>query len=278
MIRSHLLATLAAATLAMPAHACLKSHELEGTLAIPACDQRNDVGCVEAAQAVYKYTELLRLPEVVTVSLQTSPWRMYDAEDRILTIEELAALIRAKRTTETGVYLVGSWTAKLPGGDGETLAQKLSSELDALPVDGSDGFLWLTAKGGMRTTQQAISTWTTGPYSVRTGEDVMVSMVAGAMIQFEDRFAADGLAAGVVRAGIGHDAFVLCPDRALAAFERAAEMGSAIGAYNAALIHEHNGHRAKAIAALERAVMLGDEKAKARLANLSGIGTAASEE
>ena len=46
---------------------------------------------------------------------------------------------------------------------------------------------------------------------------------------------------GVVQAGVGYDVFLLCPERALAAFERAARMGSAIGAYNAGLIHAENG-------------------------------------
>ena len=57
----------------------------------------------------------------------------------------------------------------------------------------------------------------------------MVAMVPGAMVQFEDRFAEEGNAEGVLRAGVGSDVFMLCPQGALAAFERAAEMGSAIG-------------------------------------------------
>lgn len=267
-----LLAALCAATFALPAFGCVESHSLEGTLTIPFCDPKADADCVPAGKAVYHYTEILDIPGVYTIGLQTSPWRMYDGNDRILTIEELAALVRSDRTTHTRVHLVGSWTAKLPEGNGETLAQKLSAALDGFPVDGSDGFLWLTAKGGMRTTRQAFSMWKTGGYSVRKGDDVMLAMVPGAMAQFEDRFAADGDARGVVRAGVGHDAFMLCPDRALAAFERAAKMGSPIGAYNAALMHEQNGDYAKAIAGLERAVTLGDEKAKTRLAVLRKRG------
>ena len=104
-----------------------------------------------------------------------------------------------------------------------------------------------------------------GWYHVPRGGDAMVALVPGAMVQFEDRFAEDGRAEGVVRAGVGKDVFMLCPDGALAAFERAAAMGSAIGAYNAGLMHAEAGRRDDAIRLLERAVALGDAKAGDRL-------------
>lgn len=69
------------------------------------------------------------------------------------------------------------------------------------------------------TTHQAFSVWKTGWYHVARGEDVIVALVPGAMAQFEDQFAADGNADGVVRAGVGKNAFMLCPEGALAAFE-----------------------------------------------------------
>jgi len=264
MTRSLILAALCASACASPALACVKTSELEGVLRIPFCDPEAHADCRRAEEAVYEYTQTMDMPGVLSIAAQTSPWRIYDGNHRILTVDELAIDMRALRTNEERAYLVGSWTARQPGG-GDSLAQRVSAALDGFPVDGTDGFLWLTAAGGLRTTQQAFSTWKSGPYRIREGEDVMAAMVPGAMTLFEDRLIADGLAEGVVAAGVGHDVFHLCPERALAAFERAAAMGSAIGAYNAALMHGESGNRAKAIVALERAVTLGDEKAKARL-------------
>ena len=186
-----------------------------------------------------------------------------------MTVDEVAAAIRAQRNdSHQGVYLVGSWTAARPDGGSTTLAERLSVALDGFPVDGSDGFLWLSPVGGMRTTRQAFSVWKTGPYSVTPGEDVLMALVPGAMAQFEGQFAQEGIADGVVQAGIGHDVFMLCPERALAAFERAAGMGSAVGAYNAGLMHVESGDQSAAIAWLEKAEALGEQKAAGALATL----------
>jgi hypothetical protein len=269
-----LLILLALCAASVPAFACGDSQALDGALAIPSCDSEEGGRCRLAAEVAYDYLETLKISGVFTIGAQSSPWRIYDGNDRIVTIDEVAAMVRAQRAEQTGVYLVGSWTARLPGGGDDTLAQRLSAALDGFPVDGTDGFLWLTADGGMRTTRQAFSVWASGPYYVGEREDVMAAMIPGAMAQFEDRFADDGLANGVLRAGVGHDVLGLCPERALAAFERAGAMGSSIGAYNAGMMHDRNGDREKAIAALELAVMLGDEKAGARLAMLQEIGAA----
>ena len=265
-----LAAALLVATLAgPPASACGDASALSGTLSIPSCDKTTDSSCVPAPGLVYAYLEVLDIPGVYTIGLQTSPWRMYDAQDRIIPVAELAALVEEQRTDHTRVHLIGSWTARQPGGEGETLARQLSAALGGFPVDGTDGFLWLTAEGGMRTTHQAYSVWKTGPYHLREGDDVMVAFVPGSLAQFENDFAADGLAEGVVRAGVGHDAFRLCPEAALAAFERAAAMGSAIGAWNAALMHEQDGDLQATRAWLDKAVQLGDEKARARRAAMA---------
>ena len=83
---------------------------------------------------------------------------MYDAEDRIVTVEEMATVIRAKRSeSDSRVHLAGSWTAARPDGDADTLVRRLSEALGGFPVDGSDGFLWLSAAGELRTTHQAFS-------------------------------------------------------------------------------------------------------------------------
>lgn len=257
-----------AALLPAAALACGDARLLEGSLSIPQCDSEYAGGeCVPGAKAVYDALQALDMPGVFTIGVQTSPWRMYDGEGRILTIEDVAAAVRAQRPdSDRRVRLVGSWTAMRPDGDDATLAKRLSAALDGFPVDGSDGFLWLAPSGAMRTTRQAFSVRSSGAYSVRAGDEVMMALVPGALGEIEDRLAEDGHADGVVQAGIGHDAFMLCPERALAAFERAAGMGSAIGAYNAGLMHAEAGDNAAAITWLEKARSLGDEKAATALA------------
>ena len=249
--------------------ACDTATGLEGMVSIPQCDPTTSRTCISGGEALYQATTAFDIPDVFTIALQTSPWRMYDAEDRIVTVEEMAAVIRAKRSeTDRRVHLAGSWTAARPDGGADTLVRRLSNALDGVPVDGSDGFLWLSAAGEPRTTHQAFSVWKTGPYAVERGAEVLMPLVAGWTGDFEDRFASEGNAAAVVRAGVGHDVFMLCPQRARASFERAAGMGSAIGAYNAGLMHADAGDRATAIAWLEKARALGEPKAGPALVRL----------
>ena len=97
-------------------------------------------------------------PALMRVGLQSSPWRLYDGDMRILTIEELAAVVRANRdATETRVELVGSWTGVSPSPGVPSLADRLSQALDGFPVRGEDGFLWVKADGSRRTTRQAFT-------------------------------------------------------------------------------------------------------------------------
>lgn len=265
---------LAIALLPGIAYACNEASVLEGVVSIPQCDPATTAdGCVSGGRAAFDALEALEMPDVFTIGLQTSPWRMYDGEGRILTVEEVAAVIRERRPdSDRRVHLVGSWTAARPDGNNATLAHRVSAALDGFPVDGSDGFLWLSPTGGMRTSKQALSVWKTGPYSVGRNEDVLIALVPGALAQFEDQFARDGSAEGVLQAGVGHDVFMLCQERALAAFERAAGMGNAIGAYNAGLMHAEDGDRSAAVTWLERAETLGEPKAAAALANLRKEG------
>lgn len=261
---------LALALLPGPCLACDPTTRLEGVLAIPQCDPAaSETGCISGGEALYQASEAFDIPDVFTIALQSSPWRMYDAQDRILTVDEVAAVIRAKRPdTDRRVYLVGSWTAARPDDGPETLARRLSKALDGFSVDGSDGFLWMSAAGELRTTHQAFSVWKTGPYAVERGAEVLTALVPGWAAQFEEQFADEGNAVGVVRAGLGYDIFMLCQERALAAFERAATLGSAIGAYNAGIMHAEAGDHAAAINWLEKAQALGEEKAAASLAAL----------
>lgn len=268
-MKSHFALTFAIVAALSPglASACSTSVVLDGTLSIPHCEEGTGKTCVSARRAVYDGTQAYDVPGEFSVAVQSSPWRMYDGDGRILTVEELASVIRAKRPdSDRRVRLVGSWTSARPDGAGRTLAQRLSTALDGFPVDGMDGFLWVSPTGGLRTTHQAFSIWKAGVYSIEQGAEALVPLVPGAMAQFAGMFAEQGNARGVIEAGVGHDVFMLCPEGALSAFERAGEMGDAIGAYNAGLMHLDAGDRKQAITWLEKASALGEKKAAAALA------------
>jgi hypothetical protein len=77
------------------ANACDQASLLEGVLSIPQCDTEEAVdGCVSGRQAAFDALEALEIPGVFTIGVQTSPWRMYDGEGRIMTVEEVANAIR----------------------------------------------------------------------------------------------------------------------------------------------------------------------------------------
>jgi hypothetical protein len=260
------------------AMACTRSPLLEGAITIPQCLADADAECLPSGKAVFDAVQALEMPGVFTLGLQSSPWRMYEPSGRILTIEDVASIVRANRPEEDErVRLVGSWTSALPEGGKETLARRLSKALDGFPVDGSDGFLWLSANGALRTTRQAHSVWKSGPYSVRAGDEVMVAFVPGSLAQLEEQFAEKGMVDAVIQAGVGHDVFALCPERALAAFKRAGEMGSEVGAYNAGLILAESGDHDAAVTWLEKAATLGESKANGALAALRNASPARGE-
>lgn len=261
---------LAIALLPGLANACVETAGLDGVLSIAQCDrQAAGSDCISGQQAAHEALNALKITNVFTIGAQTSPWRMYNADGRIMTMQELASDVRAAlREDHRRIYLAGSWTATRPDGSRETLAHRLSLALEGFPVDGSDGFLWLSPKGETRTTHQAFSVWSTGTYHVARGDDVLMALVPGSLAEFEDMFADEGNSLGVLHAGIGHDVFMLCPEGALRAFERAANLGNPIGAYNAALMHSEAGNRTAAIQWMEQAAVMGDAVASAALAAL----------
>lgn len=268
-----LTAILAIALLPGLASACAPTQGLDGALTIPQCDAASPAeDCTAGSQALFLALNAFEIPQVFTIGVQSSPWRMYDGEGRILTVDDVAAAVRAGRPeSDRRVRLVGSWTSARPDGSTDTLARRLSAALDGLPVDGSDGFLWLSQDGSaIRSTRQSASIRTSGQYLVPAGEDVMMALVHGVLIDDEDQLAKQGNADGVLHAGIGHDVFLLCPERAMAAFKQAAELGSAIGAYNAGLMHADAGEQGDAEVWLKRAVALGEPKAAAALDRLGG--------
>jgi hypothetical protein len=251
--------------------ACDTSHlSLSGTAHVQTCSPQDDVDCIDAGNTVHGYME--KVPDsdaVFTIGLQSSPWRMYDGEMRILTVDEIADAIRPKLGDALErVEIIGSWTGVSPAPGEASLADRVSKALGGLPVKGEDGFLWLAQDGMRRTTRQAFTLREgAGSYFLPKGSEVFVPLVAGWPAFVQDRIPEDN-AELLMRAAAGWDVFFLCPDRALAVFELAAEKGSAIAAYNAALMRLERGakdDRAAALALLERGAALGDAKSRARL-------------
>ena len=251
--------------------ACESDHDLalSGTATVETCPKES-ADCVFSGNVLHPYFEAVPDdPTVMTVALQSSPWRLYDGDMRILTIEELAEVVRGSRdATETRVELIGSWTGVSPSPGVPSLADRLSKALDGFPVRGEDGFLWVKADGTRRTTRQAYTAREgAGSYYVPKGGEVMTALAGGWPAFVEDRIP-DDQPELLMRAAAGWDMFFLCPDKALAGFERAATKGSAIAAYNAAVMRlERSGeaNRAAALVLLERGATLGDAKSKARL-------------
>jgi hypothetical protein len=256
---------------------CKTSLPLQGTVSIKECDQHTG-NCIPGAKAAYDYLEKASDDDtVVTIALNASPWRLYDNEGRILSVEELADMARPHITKGAKqIVLIASWTGVAPNSGGKSLAQKLSDSLKGFPVRGMDGFLWIAKNGALRTTRQAFTVRQGGnPYSVVEGDDVMVSLATGWPAEQESTFIDQRNAEGILRAGVGWDLYLLCPDRALQAFDAAARLSHPIAAYNAALMRLERGHkgdREAAIALLTQAVAAGDKKAQARLDQLKREG------
>lgn len=242
---------------------------LSGTVSVDTCPSES-AECLYAGDALYRYVSAEKDdPATFSIALQASPWRLYDGDMRIIPVDELAAIVRPKLDDGTKRVLIrGSWTGVSPSTGVPSLARQLSAKLDGFPVDGEDGFLWISPDGSGRTTRQAFTTRVGGgSYFVPKGHEVFVPLVAGWPANIEARIPDDD-ANLLMHAAAGWDVLMLCPDKALAGFERAASKGSAIAAYNAALMRlERNaeGDRDAALALLERGVALGDAKSKQRL-------------
>lgn len=265
-------ALLALCLLSPAALACEKPHlSLSGNAVVATCfPQQEGADCVFSGQAVYEYMEAVPdTDEVITIGLSSSPWRMYDADMRIITVDEVADAIKSLRNPKVErAELIGSWTGVSPKPGVPSLADQVSKALDGFPVKGEDGFLWLSKEGKRRTTRQAFTMREGGgSYYLPKGAEVLVPLAAGWPAEVQGMIPKDD-ALMLTRAAAGWDVFYLCPDNALAGFEHAAKQGSAVGAYNAALMRLERGaegDRDAAVALLERAAALGDEKSRARL-------------
>lgn len=252
--------------------ACDTSHlSLSGAISVTTCSTKLDsTDCVYAGEALYEYGEAVPDSEsVLTIVLQASPWRMYDGEMRILTADDIANAVRPKLGGKLEhVELIASWTGVSPEPGVPSLADRVSTALGGLPVKGEDGFLWLAKDGTRRTTRQAFTMREgAGSYFLQRGSEVFVPLVAGWPAFVQDQIPEDD-AYMLARAAAGWDVFFLCPEKALAGFEHAAKKGSAIAAYNAALMYLEraaDGDRASALSLLERGAALGDAKSRGRL-------------
>jgi hypothetical protein len=262
-----LLASIVAAPTAL---ACENHLPLQGTIEVDTC-RVGEAGCVYAGKAVYDYFEAQ--PEdrgVLSVASPGSPWHVYGPEKRIVSIDEFAQMLRKSLgPDDKSVALYMSWSGVSPEPGVPSLAERLSNAM-GLPVTGMDGFVWIDRTGKMRTTRQAFTArFNTGPYGVKQGSEVMVSLAGGWASGREADFPEDPEL--LLEAAAGWDIFMLCPDKALDGFEAAAAKGSAIAAYNAGVMRLERGKAGDAHAALklfERGAALGDGKSAAQAETL----------
>lgn len=266
------------ALLAANCQAMADCNSLNGLVGVVSLDQcTTGDSCVSGAEALYQYSSQKKDvdddPTVLNITLHGSPWRLYDADYRIITIDELAEMVKpyiAKGVKR--IVLKASWSGVAPTSREKSLAAKLSETLNGFPVEGIDGFLWVAKDGATRTTHQAITIFQGGaPYKVHPGREVMASMVAGWPATAETSFIQNRDHEGLKNAGAGWDILFLCPEHALQTFDTAARFSNPIAAYNAALMRLERSSRGDLEAATEllaQAAKAGDKKAQARLATL----------
>lgn len=248
---------------------CATTLPLKGALNVERCAEPGP-NCVYANEAMYKYIAGKKdsNPEVLNLYMHGSPWRLYGADDRITTIEQVAAMVRQQGKAIKRVVLATSWSGMAGKKGGTSLAQQLSKALDGMPVSGQSGFVWYTSDGKMETTRQAFTVVEAGPYNVPKGGKVMASLVLGWFLSAEEHFARERNGEAMLRVGAAADAYLLCPERALKAFEASAAMANPIGAYNAALVRLERGDQGDREAAtklLQQAAAAGDSPAQAAL-------------
>lgn len=248
---------------------CPSTLPVKGFIAADNCDPANTT-CVDAGTALFQYVDGRKdtSESRLVISLHASPWHLYDHDYRILEINELAAMVRQHGPKIKEVVLVASWSGVAPDKHTKSQAQKLSTALNGMPVTGKDGFVWYSKDGAVNTTRQAFTGYRSGVYRIKKGAKVMASLVAGWPMALEAQLTARGDGHGLNRVGAGFDIFLLCPERALQAFEASAAMSDPIGAYNAAIMRlerRQPGDEAEAITLLKKSAATGDKKAQAKL-------------
>jgi hypothetical protein len=269
----------ASVTLAPMAAACDAggTFPLDGTTVVLAtCDPDAAAVCIEAEELLARYNGPSEDddPTVLTVGIQSSPWRLYGAGYRILDVAELAEMLRPHLKPEVrAVRLRASWAGFVPQGRTRSLAQELSSALTHVDVAAPQGFLWFTPEGEGKVTRQSFTALQGPIYMARPGEEIMGSAVAFMPAEMETYVPAENMGEFKLRRGLSEDVFDLCPDSALSAFREAGALGNPIGAYNAAvMLLERNGEgdRDDARALLSRAAESGDAPSQALLTRTFG--------
>lgn len=250
---------------------CPSSVPVSGSLTVEACEPKVEK-CVSASRAVHDYADMEDDSTTFSIAMHSSPWRMYGPDARIMSLDQLAELIRQKLTPrQKSVLLMSSWTGVAPSADDSSVASKLSRRLGGFPVQGQDGFVWLTPKGSIRTTRQAFTLFQGSYGQIKEGSDVFVSMTAAGAMRFEDRFVASKNGDGMLDAGMAWDVFSLCPDNALDRFVVAAGFGNAIAAYNAGVILLERKTKRDSLSArkwLHEAARRGDQPSQSLLSGL----------
>jgi len=245
------------------AFSCPTTIPTKGSLSVTACDANKDV-CVSSSKAVHDYADIEDDSSTFSIAVQSSPWRMYDPNGRILLLDELAKLIsNGLKPMHKSVVLMASWTGVSPSANDSSIASKLSSRLSGFPVIGQDGFLWLTSDGKTKTTRQAFTIYTGNYTKIRKGDDVFVSMTTSWAMKMENEFIKSHDHEGLLRAGLAWDVFGLCPEYALDRFEAASN--NPVARYNSAIMRldmNNASDSAKAIIHLRNAMLQGDTKAK----------------
>ncbi len=256
------------------AHAeCPSDFPLKGSLSVQDCDPKTEA-CIDGIRALYEYGEKLDDggDEVITVSVMSSPWRIYGPDMRILSSEELAATLKKDLNEKTkSVKLYASWTEYTPQGRTKSLAQELSESLDGFPVTGIDGFLWMRSDGTYYSTKQAFTVGGDIPYRLKPGDDLMQSLPYGSYVYAQEHFITEKDGRRLRYAAVGWDVSILCPEKALQTFELAASFSDSVSAYNAAVMRLERGQEGdfeKASQLLKQAADDGDEKAKSLLVEI----------
>lgn len=251
---------------------CPSTLPLKGFSSVDSCAE-GSANCVSADEALYAYSQALpdNDPASLTITMHGSPWHVYGPDYHIIDIEELAGMVRRQGAAIKHVTLISSWSAVAPDKNSKSIAQRLSVALKGMPVKGQNGFVWFNKTGSTQTTHQAFTGVISGPYRIRKGGKVMASLVAGWPHQGEAEFAKKRDAVGLMRAGAALDIFMLCPERALKAFDASAALANPIAAYNAAIMRLERGAPGDALAAttlLKQAAAAGDKPAQAKLLSL----------
>jgi hypothetical protein len=250
---------------------CPTGLPVTGVLTVDNCTGASPV-CRPAEQAVWEYSQAMKDdgPAVLSIALHGSPWHVYDREFHIIDIDELAAMVRKQGNKIKRVTLHASWSGTAPP-MGKSIAQRLSTALNGMPVSGQEGFVWYAKNGAVSTTRQAFTAMNGVAYQVAKDQKVMASLAAGWFVFAESHFVQQKDGQGMLRVGAGADIFLLCPERALKAFEDGAALSNPVAAYNAALMRlERNGQgdQDAALSLLNKAAVLGDKKAIDKLRKL----------